>query len=136
MLALSGILALAGCQNRAERAENPDQPPGAPAATETRRETGEAGRDAGQAVEGAVEGVAQAGENAVLTAKVKNALIIARDMDTSNLNVDSQDGVVTLKGSVPTTAMKQRAERLARQVEGVQSVRNELTVAAPANANR
>ena len=62
--------------------------------------------------------------------RVKNALIIARDMDTSNLNVNSWEGVVTLSGSVPTAAMKQRAERLAREVDGVRSVRNELTVTA------
>jgi hyperosmotically inducible protein len=127
MLALVAVLALGGCQ---KREESPNQPPGPPGGA---RETA---RDAGQAVENAVEGVGQAAGNAVLTAKVKNALMISKDLDTSKLNVDTtKDGIVTLKGSVTTAAMKDRAARVAKQVAGVKGVKNELVVAGAQAGN-
>jgi hyperosmotically inducible protein len=132
MLALAGMIALVGCQNRADRGPASDQPPGPPGPA---ARAGEAARDAGQAAGNAVESVGQAAENAALTARVKNALLIAKDMDTSNLNVDTtKEGVVTLKGTVPTAAMKERAAKLAKQVAGVNRLRNELAVAAQARS--
>jgi hyperosmotically inducible protein len=68
--------------------------------------------------------------NAALTAKVKNALLIAKGVDASKINVDTtSDGVVTLKGTARTAEMKTLAEKAAKQVAGVKSVRNQLTVA-------
>jgi hyperosmotically inducible protein len=131
-IVVAGSLLLAGCAQRGERTEQPQAPPGAPnAASEPRSEAGEAARSAGQAAEEAVRGAGQAAENAVLTAKVKNALIITRGIDTSNLNVDTtKDGVVTLRGSVPTAEMKRLVEKTAKNVEGVRAVRNTLSVGA------
>jgi len=37
---------------------------------------------------------------------------------------------VTLKGSVPTASQKATAEKVAKQVEGVSSVKNSLSVGA------
>ncbi|WP_368854327.1 BON domain-containing protein [Gulbenkiania mobilis] len=42
------------------------------------------------------------------------------------MNVDTKDGVVTLKGNTDT-AQKTRAEEIAKTVEGVKSVENQLT---------
>lgn len=47
-------------------------------------------------------------------------------------NVDSQDGVVTLFGIVPTQAAKAAAEMEARKVNGVKNVRNDLQVVTKA----
>ena len=44
------------------------------------------------------------------------------------VSVLTQDGVVTLKGAVDSEAARQRAVALARDVEGVKEVRDELTV--------
>ena len=38
------------------------------------------------------------------------------------------NGVVTLRGAVPTIAARERAEEIARQMDGVTSVINELDV--------
>lgn len=55
---------------------------------------------------------------------------LAADSDTSamNIDVDVQDGVVTLSGVVKSAAARQEAERIARNADGVRSVRNELQV--------
>lgn len=43
--------------------------------------------------------------------------------------VNSKDGNVTLTGKVPTAADKAKAEQLVRGVEGVKSLKNDITVA-------
>jgi osmotically-inducible protein OsmY len=48
----------------------------------------------------------------------------------TNIDVDSDNGVVTLKGKVDTAEAKKKAEEIARKVDGVKSVKNELTVEA------
>jgi len=44
------------------------------------------------------------------------------------VNVDTNQGVVQLNGSVDSERMKQRASELARQVDGVRRVVNTLKV--------
>lgn len=70
-------------------------------------------------------------KDATLTTKVKSALAADVGLKTlTGINVDTTGSVVTLKGSVDTAANKSRAEQVARGVEGVSSVKNELTVQA------
>jgi hyperosmotically inducible periplasmic protein len=75
------------------------------------------------------EKVASTASNATLTGKVKSALasdVGAKTM--TNINVDSNNGVVTLKGRVDTADAKKKAGDIAKKVEGVKSVKNELKV--------
>ena len=46
----------------------------------------------------------------------------------TRVNVDTLNGDVTLKGEVPTQEEKDAAEEVARKVEGVKSVSNQITV--------
>lgn len=46
------------------------------------------------------------------------------------INVDVENNVVTLRGEVQSAAMKEEAERIARETEGVRAVRNLLQVRA------
>ena len=46
----------------------------------------------------------------------------------SNINVDTKDNVVTLKGTVKSEAGRSRAIALARQTDGVRSVVDQLTI--------
>lgn len=48
------------------------------------------------------------------------------------INVSTTDGEVTLSGEVESQANISAIERIARNVEGVKSVRNELTVKSEA----
>ena len=73
--------------------------------------------------------VATTASNSTLTGKVKSAL--AKDIGAgtmTNINVDSDNGVVTLKGKVESADAKKKAEATAKKVEGVKSVKNQLTV--------
>ena len=67
--------------------------------------------------------------DATLTTKVHTALANDVGMRTMySINVDSDKGVVTLKGKVDSEATKQRAEDVTKRVSGVTSVKNELQV--------
>jgi len=71
-------------------------------------------------------------KNAALTGKVKSALAADVGMRTvTGIDVDSEDGVVTLKGKVTSADHKKRAEAVAKKVDGVKKVKNQLKVEEP-----
>ena len=61
--------------------------------------------------------------------KARAALAAVDDLRDSTINVDVNNGVVTLRGTVANAAHKSAAEKAAK-VEGVTSVKNELKVSA------
>lgn len=61
--------------------------------------------------------------------KTKTALATTSDLRDSTINVDVVNDVVTLKGTVGTAAEKSKAEQVAKGIDGVKSVKNELKVA-------
>lgn len=65
-----------------------------------------------------------------LWVKTRYELAAADDLRDSTINVDVENGVVTLTGTVPTPAQKARAEQIVKAVEGVTGVRNLIKVAA------
>ncbi|MCH2242547.1 MAG: BON domain-containing protein [Aquabacterium sp.] len=83
------------------------------------------------AVERGTEKTAQAFDDAKLTAEVKSALIKDETVQATAINVDTKNGAVTLTGTVPSQTARERAVSLARKVDGVASVRNDLTVTPP-----
>ncbi len=66
--------------------------------------------------------------------KTRAALAAANDLRDSTINVDVANDMVTLKGSVANAAQKASAEKTAKGIEGVKSVKNELTVNAAGSA--
>lgn len=77
--------------------------------------------------------------DAWLWTKTRFDLATADDLRDSTINVDVENGVVTLTGTVASAAQKSRAEQVAKAVEDVTSVRNQLRVGtdnANGNANR
>ena len=70
-----------------------------------------------------------------LWVKTRFDLATADDLRDSTIDVDVDNGVVTLSGTVASTAQKARAEQVVTVVEGVRSVRNQLRVTSD-NANR
>jgi len=75
--------------------------------------------------------IGQYSKDATLTTKVKSALAADVGLKTlTGINVDSEGTVVTLKGHVDTDTNKRRAEQVARGVDGVSTVKNELTIEA------
>jgi len=70
-----------------------------------------------------------------LWVKTRFDLAAADDLRDSTINVDVDQAVVTLTGTVASAAQKTRAEQVAKSVEGVKSVRNQLKVSPSGNAN-
>ena len=70
-------------------------------------------------------------EDAMITSKVKTKLTAERAKNLVSVNVDTKDGAVHLKGTVPTEQDKAEAERLAKDTDGVVSVTNDLKVSPP-----
>jgi len=64
----------------------------------------------------------------VIRTKVGTSLTADPQIRRFNIDVDVQDGVVALSGVVHDEVARLEAEKLARNVEGVREVRNELTV--------
>jgi len=75
------------------------------------------------------EAVTSTTTGAALTTKVKTALAKDEGLKTmTSIDVDSKDGVVTLKGKVDSADLKKKAGEVAKKVSGVKSVKNELKV--------
>ena len=61
--------------------------------------------------------------------KVKSALLFHRNVSASGTEVYLKDGNVTLKGEAASQAQKDLTTEYAKDVDGVKSVKNEMTVA-------
>lgn len=70
-----------------------------------------------------------------LWTKARFDLAAADDLRDSTINVDVDNSVITLTGTVASAAQKARAESVAKSVEGVKSVKNMLKVSASGNVN-
>ncbi|QRY34596.1 BON domain-containing protein [Variovorax sp. PDNC026] len=81
----------------------------------------EAAKEAGAAVSAKVD-------DAAITASVSAGLAKDPDLSAIKINVDTKAGAVSLKGPAPTAAAKARAEEIAKGVQGVTSVDNQLEV--------
>ena len=65
-----------------------------------------------------------------LWVKTRFDLAAADDLRDSTINVDVDNAVVTLSGTVANAAQKTKAEQTAKSVEGVKSVKDMLKIAA------
>lgn len=68
-----------------------------------------------------------AGDTAT-TSEVKAKLLADDIVPSRNVKVETTDGVVQLSGTVESQAQSERAESVAKAVEGVKSVKNDLKV--------
>ncbi|MGB7930802.1 MAG: BON domain-containing protein [Gammaproteobacteria bacterium] len=62
-----------------------------------------------------------------ITAKVKSFFLYNRNVDGSDINVDTRNGVVTLRGHVDSDFEREQAITIARNIKGVKAVMSELT---------
>ena len=101
------------------------------AGREIREESGEAadkakelGREAGEAVDrtGAVM------TDAAVTSAVKTKFLADTAVSGLKIDVDTKDGMVTLRGAVATKTEADRAVAIARETSGVKSVVNNLRI--------
>jgi len=71
-------------------------------------------------------------DDAMLTARIKTLMTADGRISPTRVNVDTLNGDVSLKGVVPTQEEKDAAEEVARKVEGVKNVSNQIVVNAAA----
>ena len=83
---------------------------------------------AGEAIKEGARDAAGLASDVAITASVNARLAKDPDLSALRINVDTKDGAVTLTGPAPSQAAKDRAATLAREVEGVKSVTNNLSV--------
>ncbi|HKR38863.1 MAG TPA: BON domain-containing protein [Paraburkholderia sp.] len=66
-----------------------------------------------------------------ITAHAKAALMAADGVNSSDVHVTTQRGAVTLTGTVPDEAQRDKAESVVHDLDGVVYVTNELKVSKP-----
>ena len=91
-------------------------------------ETREAGRDAKQAAGNAVDSVANTSKDVAITAEIKTKLAADSRLSALAINVDTNGGRVVLRGTAPDDAAREHATSIAKAVDGVTNVTNELTL--------
>ncbi|MBP7622543.1 MAG: BON domain-containing protein [Xanthomonadales bacterium] len=75
-------------------------------------------------------------DDASITAAVKTELLADKRTEGFDINVDTRNGNVTLRGGADTLADKLAATELARKVKGVRSVDNDIVIAADGSERR
>lgn len=98
------------------------------AANQAQRDLQAAGQEIQQESAQAASALADGAADMAITAKVKTALAGDDQLSALSINVDTSGAVVTLTGPAPTQAARERATDLAKAVDGVTEVRNQLVV--------
>ncbi|MEN3339790.1 MAG: hyperosmotically inducible periplasmic protein [Acidobacteriota bacterium] len=96
-----------------------------PVDTSKARETGAA---VGEKVAVGANAAEHALESAALTGKIKAKMALDDTVKAAAIDIENDNGVITLKGTVRSEAERARAVQLARETAGVTSVNDRLTV--------
>jgi osmotically-inducible protein OsmY len=78
--------------------------------------------------QGAAESTKEAITDTAITARIETLFAVNEHLSPFNINTTTVKGVVTLTGSVSDEVQKQLATDLAKTVDGVTDVKNDLTV--------
>jgi len=92
--------------------------------------TEDMGREAREKAKNSGETIGSTLDDAWIHTKIVTQLIGDADTPQRKINVDVNNNVVTLRGTVETPAQKAEAERIAKSTEGVKRVTNQLKVEA------
>ena len=69
-------------------------------------------------------------DDATITTQIKSRFVENKDVDASSIHVETLNGTVLLSGFAKSALEKGAAEGIARKVNGVKSVRNEIAIRA------
>ena len=92
---------------------------------------GSGGASAGRPIGSDSRSASDAGDDARISATIRNRFAGDSELAAARLQVATMRGVVSLKGTVPAFEQRDRAVRLAQDVEGVVRVENQLVVRRP-----
>ncbi len=86
------------------------------------------GAMSGCAVQRGQESVGAYVDDATITTQVKSRFVESKVVDAGAISVETMTGTVMLSGFAKNQLEKNTAENIARNVSGVRSVKNEITV--------
>jgi osmotically-inducible protein OsmY len=93
-------------------------------------------QDAKDKTKAAANKTAEVATDAEITSAVKTKLLADKTVGGLKLDVDTNDGVVTLRGPVHSAVERDAALRIARNTNGVKSVTNKLVMDTAATTGR
>lgn len=67
-------------------------------------------------------------DDATITTQIKSRFVENKDVDAASIKVETLNGTVMLSGFAKSATEKATAESIARRVNGVKSVKNEIAV--------
>ena len=67
-------------------------------------------------------------DDAVITSKIKTAILKSSTLKATEINVETYKGIVQMTGFVKSRADINHAVRVAKRVKGVKSVKNDMVV--------
>ena len=70
-------------------------------------------------------------DDATMTTQIKSRFIENKQVDAASIHVETLNGTVLLSGFAKDATEKMTAENIARKVNGVRSVRNEIAIRRP-----
>jgi hyperosmotically inducible protein len=98
------------------------------AARDVKEDTKEASDDAERSGRDTAGTVGETVTDGWITTKVKSSFVGEDALEDSDIDVDTNDGVVTLTGTVASQAGRARAVAIAKKIEGVKDVKDELKI--------
>ncbi|WP_312582424.1 molecular chaperone OsmY [Atlantibacter hermannii] len=98
------------------------------AANETTNKVESTADSAGQKIDSSMNKVGNFMDDSAITAKVKAALVDHENIKSTDISVETNNKVVTLSGFVESQAQAEEAVKVAKGVEGVDSVSDKLHV--------
>lgn len=129
-LSLVSSLALiaAGCDRKEETAATNTDTSAEQKYDATVAEAEQGTRDLGATLEQKADQAGQAIDDAAITTTIKGKYLADTTLKGLDINVDTDQGVVMLTGTVQDQAARDHATEIAKGVEGVVTVNNELKV--------
>ena len=67
-------------------------------------------------------------DDTTITTPVKSRFVENKDVDASSIRVETLNGTVMLSGFAKNSTERETAESIARKVNGVKSVKNEIAI--------
>ena len=125
---VAAVALLSACEKKTTTVN--DTPSGSTSSTTstTTVAPSQAASNAMSATASALDKAGDAAGDAMITGKVKTALIADPDVKALRIDVDTKNGVVALSGTADSAAHSDKATSVARSIDGVKSVDNRLTV--------
>jgi len=130
------LAGLAGCQDKNNNGQ-PDSPATTEQIDKSVENAGNAASDAagkaGDAVTGAADKAGDAAGDLATTGRVKSAIIGNDTIDSTKINVNTANNVVSLKGTVKNAAQSKLAQSIAAKTATGYAIKNELKVSGGAS---